>query len=394
MTTGWLDCSSGVSGDMLLGALTELEAVDVAALATSLGLEGRFTSAGTHRGGLAATTVEVAPADDQPHRRLADVLAIIDAAALEPAVQVRAQSVFRRLATAEAAVHGRSPDAVEFHEVGAVDAIVDIIGACVGLHALALDELVVSPIALGAGRVQTMHGVLPVPGPAVLELLRTSSLAAYGGTVDHELATPTGVALLAEWATSTGPMPSMQVRRVGVGAGGRDLPDRPNVLRLVVGDRSDDRTDEWTDDPWLVIAANVDDLDPRLWPVVIDRLLGAGAVDAWVTPIIMKKGRPAHTVSAMCAAVKADHVQRVLFAETSTIGVRTTSVGKHALDREWMDTDIDGQGVRVKVARLAGEVVNVSPEFDDVVRAATALGRPVKSVLAAAAAAAHQRLRS
>jgi uncharacterized protein (DUF111 family) len=162
-------------------------------------------------------------------------------------------------------------------------------------------------------------------------------------------------------------------------------------LRLTVGDRAADCA---IDDPWVVIAANVDDLDPRLWPVVIDRLLGAGAVDAWLTPIIMKKGRPAHTVNAMCAAAKTDEVQRVLFAETSTIGVRTTHVGKHALDRQWMDTQIDGQAVRVKIARVGDEVVNVSPEFDDVVRAATALGRPVKTVLAAAAAAAHQRLRS
>ena len=384
---GWLDCSSGVAGDMLLGALTELEAVRVPELARALHLEGHFAAGGTIRGGLRATHVEVQPADDQPHRRLADVQQVIDAADLPGPVKERANAVFRRLAVAEASVHGRSPEQVEFHEVGAIDAIVDIVGVCAGLHALDLDELVVSPIALGGGRMQTAHGRLPVPGPAVLELLSASALPAYGGPVDHELATPTGVALLTEWATGFGPMPAMTVTRTGAGAGSRELAEHPNVVRLVIGTREQIEDS----DEWQVIAANVDDLDPRLWPAVIERLLSAGAVDAWLTPILMKKGRPAHTVAVMCAASKADGVRRVLFEETSTIGVRTTQVGKHALDRELVEVDVDGQQVRVKLARLADEIVNVSPEFDDVVRAATALGRPVKAVLAAAAAAAHGR---
>jgi pyridinium-3,5-bisthiocarboxylic acid mononucleotide nickel chelatase len=383
---GWLDCSSGISGDMLLGALTELDAVHVSELAQALPVTVSIGVAGTTRGGIRATAVDVRPAHDQPHRTLSDVLTVIDSADLPAMVKDRAAAVFRRLAAAEGRVHGLSPDAVEFHEVGAVDAIVDVVGACVGLHRLGLDELVVSPIALGGGQVETMHGLLPVPGPAVLELLRASDLISYGGPVQRELATPTGAAVLAEWATAAGPMPQLRIDAVGVGAGGRELAEQPNVLRLVVGRRDD--TD--MDAQWQVIAANVDDLDPRLWPVVIDRLLGVGAVDAWIAPIVMKKGRPAHTVHAMCATREAEHVRRVLFAETSTIGVRTTDVGKHALDREWVDVEVDGQAVRVKLARLGDEVVNVSPEFDDVVRAAGALGRPVKTVLAAASAAAQR----
>ena len=387
---GWLDCSSGVSGDMLLGALTELDAVRVTELAQTLRLKGRFAAAGTTRGGIRATAVEVQPDDDQPHRRLADVQRIIDKADLAEAVKERAVATFSRLARAEATVHGRTVEQVEFHEVGAVDAIVDIVGVCMGLHALGLQELVVSPIALGGGRMQTAHGQLPVPGPAVLELLRERGLPAYGGPVDHELATPTGVALLAEWATGSGPMPAMTVSGTGVGAGSRELAEQPNVLRLVVGARSE----SGGGNEWQVIAANVDDLDPRLWPGVIDRLLSAGAVDAWLTPILMKKGRPAHTLQVMCAASKADGVRRALFEETSTIGVRTTTVGKHALDREFLQVEVEGQPVRVKLARLDGEVLNVAPEFDDVARAAAALGRPVKSVLAAATAAAQEHLRA
>jgi len=375
---------------MLLGALSAAGALQLPELARALQVDVGVDVSVTERGALQAVAVAVRAADDQPHRRLADVQRIIEDADLVTPVKARAIAVFVRLAEAEARVHGREPSDVEFHEVGAVDAIVDIVGVCAGLHALGLDELVVSPIALGGGQMQTAHGTLPIPGPAVLELLRGCGLAAYGGPVDHELATPTGIALLAEWASRSGPMPAMTITGSGVGAGSRDLPQHPNVLRLVVGER----LAEPDADEWQVMAANIDDLDPRLWPGVIDRLLAAGAVDAWLTPILMKKGRPAHTVHVMCAASKADGVRRALFEESSTIGVRTTTVGKHALEREFVEVDVGGQSVRVKLARLDGELVNMAPEFDDVVRAAGALGRPVKAVLAEASAAAHDRLRS
>lgn len=392
---GWLDCSSGVSGDMLLGALTELGAIRLAEVAQSLGLKGEFTSSATVRAGMRATAVEVQPAADQPHRRLSDVLHLIERAELPASVQERAAAVFRRLAAAEARAHGTSPDAIEFHEVGAVDAIVDIVGVCLGFEALGLDAVVAGPIALGGGRVDTAHGLLQVPGPAVLELLRDSALVARGGPVDHELATPTGVALLAELTTGSGPMPAMRIERVGVGAGSRDMVEQPNVLRLTLGEAApESRVVAATthDGGWQVLAANVDDLDPRLWPVVIERLLAVGAADAWVTPIVMKKGRPAHTISVLCRDDDVIRARAVLFDETSTIGVRATAVSKFALDREWLPVDVQGQAVRVKVARLDGAVVNISPEFDDAVRAAAALGRPVKSILAAAAAAASDAL--
>src|SRR5207245_380379 len=269
----------------------------------------------------------------------------------------------------------------EFHEVGAVDTIVDVVGAAAGFAALGLDRLYVSPIALGGGRVSTAHGVVPVPGPAVLELLAASELVGYGGPVGVELATPTGVAILAEFAAGSGPMPPMQVGATGVGLGSRDLADQPNVLRLVVGQPTE------SDGDWLLLEANVDDLDPRLWPAVVGRLLDAGAGDAWLTPIVMKKGRPAHTISALVAPDRADAAARVLFTESTTIGIRTTRVGKRALDREWITVDVAGHAVRIKVARLDGRVVNAVPEYDDVAAAAAALHRPVKAVLAAASAA-------
>jgi uncharacterized protein (TIGR00299 family) protein len=285
-------------------------------------------------------------------------------------------------------VHGVGADDIEFHEVGAVDALIDIVGACAGFAALALDRLVVGSVALGSGSVTTAHGTLPIPGPAVVELLRDTELLAHGSALPMELATPTGVALLAEWANATGPMPEMHVRGVGIGAGGRDIAEQPNVVRMLVGAAPPTST---TDD-WHLVEANIDDLDPRLWPVVIQRLFAAGAADAWLTPIVMKKGRPAHTLSALVAAAALDAVIHTVFAESSTIGVRTTVVGKRELDRDWITVGVSGEQLRVKVARLAGRVINVSPEFADVERAAAALDQPVKTVLAAAIAAAHSAL--
>jgi pyridinium-3,5-bisthiocarboxylic acid mononucleotide nickel chelatase len=385
---GWLDCTSGVSGDMLLGALADVGALDGLpdVLASVPELHATVTVSTTARGALSARRAVVECADRQPpHRTRQDVQQVIDAMHLPDDVRTAAAHVFDRLANAEARVHGIDPAAVQFHEVGAVDAIVDIIGVCLGLHELRLHRLTVSPVALGSGTTDTQHGPVPVPGPAVLALLQETSLIATGGG-DDERATPTGVALLAELADDTSSMPPMRVDRVGLGAGGRDPVDRPNVVRLVVGDASG------VGDAWLLVEANVDDLDPRLWPGVLDTLLASGAADAWLTPIVMKKGRPAHTVSALTTADRVDDVRRVLFVETSTIGARTTPVDKTALNRDWVEVVVAGQRVRVKVARLDGAAVSVNPEWDDVSAAATATGRAAKDVLADATSAARQLL--
>jgi hypothetical protein len=375
---------------MLLGALTELHALDdLPVLLDSLAELGvRVSTTQVSRAGMRATSVSVTAGDGEPHRHLGDVRRLIAAAAAPDEVRRRAVAVFTRLATAEAKVHGTSPDEVTFHEVGAVDSIIDVLGGCLGLHALALDELVVGPIALGGGTAATGHGEVPVPTPAALELLADSDLVAAGGDGGYELATPTGIALLAEWATATGSMPAVQVAATGIGAGSRDPAERANVVRLIVGSAASATLDE----TWLTVEANVDDLDPRLWPGVLQRLIDAGAADAWLTPILMKKGRPAHTVSALLPAGHLDKVQAVLFSETSTIGARATTVTKRALDRSWLAVDVDGQSVRVKLATDDGRVVNVAPEFEDVATAAAVLGVPVKDVLARASAAAHTQL--
>lgn len=381
----WIDCSAGVSGDMLLGALHETGALpDLEALRRSLKeLDVEVIVDRTTRAGLAATAVTITAPDEQPHRRITEVHAVIGRAGVPDEVKARALAVFDRLARAEAAVHGTSVDEVEFHEVGAVDSIIDVLGACLGLHALNADRIVVSTISLGGGTVDTAHGDLPVPTPAALALLERSKLAGVGGG-DVELATPTGIAVLAEWATESGPMPVMEVVSVGTGAGARDLPDRPNVVRLVVGDA----VESAPADQWFVIETNVDDMDPRVWPNVIAKLLEVGAADAWLTPVLMKKGRPAHVLSALTSKEEVGAVERAIFAETSTIGLRRRPVDKVALERRTVTIDLkEGFSIRVKLAFADGVADNASPEYEDIVTAANALGVPVKDMLEAASTA-------
>ncbi|MGH3354476.1 MAG: nickel pincer cofactor biosynthesis protein LarC [Nocardioidaceae bacterium] len=381
---GWFDCSSGCSGDMLLGALLDAGVpVDVVtAAATAVAPEHVAVSVErVRRAGFGAGRAVVEVADSSTRRTWADVRALLSGASLDSEVRDRATSTFARLAGAEGRVHGTSAEDVHFHEVGALDAIVDIVGVCAGLHHLRLEALHASPVAVGGGSVRTAHGALSVPVPAVVELLR--GVPTHGGPADVELCTPTGAALLVEWVDAWGGQPAMATSTVGVGAGARDLDGHPNVLRLIAGTIA-----AVTEPPgqWLLIQSNVDDLDPRVWPSVLAALLEAGADDAWLTPILMKKGRPAHTLSVLVAAERADIVRTLIFAETSTIGIRETDVAKHALERRESTVQVDGQPVRVKLAVHDGRVVNAQPEYDDVVAAATALGEPVKSVLARAVA--------
>jgi hypothetical protein len=261
-----------------------------------------------------------------------------------------------------------------------------------------LDALVVGPVALGGGHVQTRHGRIAVPGPAVLELLAGSALVATAGDgtgATVELATPTGAALLAEWATAAGALPPMVVAATGVGAGSRELADRANVVRFVVGEQPPNASPgrpatrvPAAEPGWSVLETNVDDLDPRLWPGVIDALLAAGAVDAWLSPIQMKKGRPAHTLHALVRAATLDAVVAAAFATTSTIGLRVVDAGKIALDRELSTVQVGDLAIRVKVAVADGRIVTATPEWVDVAAAATALGIPEREVLERARVAA------
>jgi uncharacterized protein (TIGR00299 family) protein len=391
-TVVWVDASSGASGDMLLGALLGAgvpldvlrRAVDaVAPEPVTLRVEE------VRRNGLAATRCHVEVADSVHHRTWRDVRALLGSAGLDDAVRELALRAFGRLADAEAAVHGTTADEVHFHEVGALDAIADVVGVCAGFAHLAPGAVTVSPVAVGSGTVRAAHGTLPVPPPAVAELLRgVPSWAGPAAAPAAELCTPTGAALLTTLATAWGPQPPMVVAEVGVGAGGRDPEGHANVLRLFRGGEAGAAgTIGGPDRPPLLIETNVDDLDPRVWPAVIAALLAAGASDAWLTPILMKKGRPAHTLHALVAADRAAAVRAAIFRNTSTIGLREQPLGKHALQREMVEVEVGGHRIAVKLARHDGVVVNAQPEYDDVARAAASLDRPVVDVLADAVAA-------
>ena len=386
MTIGWLDLAAGASGDMLLGALVDA-GVPLGVLAgavAALPVEPvTLTAAAVTRHGLGATRVHVHAPDSHVHRTWADVRGILADAALPTSVRDGALAVFERLAVAEGRVHRVPADDVHFHEVGALDALADVVGVVAGFEHLALDRLTASPVALGSGSARGAHGVVPVPGPAVLELL--TGVPVVAGPVPAETCTPTGAALLAarvqEWTT----LPPMRVQRVGSGAGGRDPEQLPNLVRLVLGDPVQE-----TPAAGLLLETNVDDLDPRLWPGVLAELLAAGASDAWLTPILMKKGRPAHTLSVLCRPAVLTAVQQVVLTATSTIGLRVQPVQKVALDRVQDTVAVLGGRVGVKLARSGGRLVNVSVEFEDVAALAHSLGLPVKEVLRAATAAAEQ----
>lgn len=371
---GWVDGSAGASGDMLLGALVGA-GVDLDVISEQvdrLGLGIALRTEAVQRGGCAATRVHVEVADTVTTRHLVDIVAMFDV--LDAEVRNRSTAVFERLARAEAAVHGTTVDEVHFHEVGALDSIADIVGVCTGFVQLGLDRLHCSTLSLGSGQTSGAHGPIPIPGPAVLALL-TDVAPAQSGRQTFEATTPTGAALLAEWVDVWGPMPAMAPAAVGVGAGATESDVVMNATRLVLSQVSAGR------DVVIELVANVDDLDPRLWPVAIDAALAAGALDAWVTPIIMKKGRPAHSFSAMCAPADRDAVSASMFANTSTIGLREREVERTVLDRHDIEVDVDGQRIRVKIASHAGTVMNRSAEWDDVVQAAEMLGRPAADVL-------------
>jgi uncharacterized protein (TIGR00299 family) protein len=385
VTIGWLDLAAGASGDMLLGALVDAGVpLDVpAAAVAALPVEPiRLETEQVSRHGLGATRVHVHAPESSAHRTWADVRGLLVEAALPTAVREGALAVFERLAVAEGRVHRVSPEDVHFHEVGALDALADVVGVVAGFEHLGLSRLAASPVALGSGSARGAHGVVPIPGPAVLELL--AGVPVLAGPVPAEMCTPTGAALVASLVDAWTTLPPMRVERVGTGAGGRDPEQLPNVVRLVLGSAA-----EPAPAGPVVLETNVDDLDPRLWPGVLDALFAAGASDAWLTPILMKKGRAAHTLSALCRPDAVADVQAAVFATTSTIGMRIVPVGKVELERASSSVDVLCGRVGVKVAVSGGRVVNVSVEYEDVAALADELGLPVKEALRAATAAAE-----
>jgi pyridinium-3,5-bisthiocarboxylic acid mononucleotide nickel chelatase len=397
----YLDCSSGASGDMLLGALVDLGlSLDaLRAELSKLGLKGYHIDAHkVHRSGLHATKVDVVDehdhghdhghahghGHDHGHRKLREILDLVDKSALEPAVKDRSARLFRRLAEAEAAVHGTSPEEVHFHEVGALDSIVDIVGGVVGLSWLHADRVVASPLNVGTGTVSMSHGVFSVPPPATALLVQ--GVPVYGAG-EGELLTPTGALLVTGHASAYGPLPALRSEGVGHGAGSRDTPGRPNVLRLIVGEEVGTSPGQRV----VVLEAEMDDLSPQLCGPLLEKLFAAGALDVYYTAIQMKKGRPGILVTALVEPGRREAAEEVLFAEATTLGVRRQEWERTVLDREIVTVETPYGPVGVKVGRRGGRIYNAQPEFDDCERAAAARGVAVKEVWAAAVAAYRTR---
>ncbi|HEX9774456.1 MAG TPA: nickel pincer cofactor biosynthesis protein LarC [Actinomycetota bacterium] len=391
-TIAFVDCFSGVSGDMMLGALIDA-GVPVEVLQEPLGklpIHGLSLQAQrTERLGITATHVKVTGERSAVLHNYLSIRSIIEEAPLPPRARTRALGIFQRLAEAEARVHGTDITHVRLHEVGSADTIVDVVGTALGLEHLGIDKVYASPVATGMGMMRTDHGVYPIPGPAVLELLKGAPL--YSRGIPYELVTPTGAAILAETAERFGELPMMHVRATGYGAGTREL-EIPNVLRIMVGEPAEDE-DLFGPVPAVLLEANIDDMNPELYEFAIERLLEAGAQDAWVTPVVMKRGRPAAMLSILTGPGEEHAVRDALFAETTTIGMRRRTIEKWTLPREIMTVELTGGSVAVKVARgRDGTVVGLAPEYADCARVARETSRPLKDVYAEAQSAARERL--
>jgi hypothetical protein len=388
MRTLYFDCFSGAAGDMIVGALLDLGVHfdKLRAALDSLGVSGYSLAAEkVKKKGILATQfrVDLDPNEKQPHRHLKHVVEIIDRGQLPDVVKASAKETFRRIADAEAQVHGSTPERVHFHEVGAVDSIMDVVGAHFCLHELGVERVSASKLHVGAGTVKCAHGVMPVPAPATALLLQ--GLPVYGGEVEYELITPTGAALLAQLADSFDAMPGMVIERVGYGSGTRDLPDRANVLRALLGESAEPGRSH---ESITIIEANIDDMSPEMLPPLVGDLLEAGARDAFVTPIVAKKGRPAHLVTALCDEAHTDAVARALFRGSTTLGLRIRREERICLEREFRNAKTPWGEVRVKIGRYDGVQTVASPEFEDCRRCAQEAGVPALAVYNAAVAAA------
>ncbi len=373
----WFHCFSGIAGDMALGSLVDAGADldQVREICSRIPVGGwKLEAEPVLRGGIGATHIIVHTEESGVVRTAGHIAGLIEEARLPDRVRVRALATFDALARAEGRLHRRPPEQVHFHEVGGLDAIVDVVGTCAALELLEVDEVHSSPVANGVGMVRAAHGLLPNPAPAVVELLRGAPT--FGVDIAAELTTPTGAALLAANVTRWGPLPMMTIVSMGFGAGTRELEARPNLTQVVVGTMSEEMP---TGQPVTLLEVNVDDATGETLAHAIAMLMEAGAHDAWITPILMKKGRPAHTVSALCDPSLARQVAATLTAETGSLGVRGQTFERWPSPRREDEVDVDGALIRVKVGPG-----RVKVEHDDAVRAARRLQLPVREVVSRA----------
>ena len=393
MKIAYFDCFSGAAGDMIVGACLDAGASEprLREELARLNLpEVDIKIEKVLKNGIIATTFvpEISQQDQPRHRHLPKIVEIIANAKLSPTVEKRATEVFQRLAQAEAKVHGTTVEKIHFHEVGAADAIMDIVGAAVALEALGIEQVFCSSPAVGAGTVKCEHGIMPVPTPATAELIKGIEIAP--APVEQELLTPTGAAILTTIAQRFGPAPAMRITDIGYGAGQRTFPDLPNVLRLLVGEMEGVATDGPNSDQILVLEANLDDATGELIGHVTELLGQAGALDVTCTPITMKKNRPATMLSVLCKPEDEAALERILFTESTTLGIRKHACRRSTLPRRHQTVETPYGKIRVKVGFLSGAAVTAAAEFEDCRQAAQEHHVPVKLVMAEATAA-YQR---
>ncbi len=381
MNLAYFDCFSGISGDMTLGALLDA-GCDLARLRSdlqSLQVPGwELTAEKVWKNGMAATYARVTTEDQKKHRSLTDILEILKNSKLDDRVRDRATLIFQKLGEAEALVHDVPVDKIHFHEVGAVDAIIDIVGACIGFHQLGIDKFACSPLNVGGGTAKMAHGVLPVPAPATATLLKGKPT--YSNGVQRELVTPTGAAIVATLCDHFGPQPAMTVSAIGYGAGTADLEGQPNVVRIMIGQPAEKLVAGF-DEEISVIEANLDDMNPQIYGYFLERALAAGALDVYTTPVQMKKNRPGTLLTVLCKPQDASALTTLIFAETTTFGVRTTTAHRRILPREHVSVSTTFGDVRIKLSRINGRIQHAAPEFDDCRKLAVEKNVPLQQVI-------------
>jgi len=378
----YFDCFSGISGDMTLGALVDA-GCDLALLRS--GLEGLLIPGWTisaekvWKNGMSATFFRVTAEDQTQHRSLSAILEIFDKSQLSNFVRKNAAAIFRRLGEAEASVHDVPLEKIHFHEVGAVDAIVDIVGACIGCEALGIQKFACSPLNVGGGTAKMAHGILPVPAPATAKLLQGKPT--YSNGVQRELVTPTGAAIVATLCDTFGPQPAMNVSAIGYGAGSADLEGQPNVVRIMIGEAAEKVVPSF-DQEISVIEANLDDMNPQIYGYFQEKALAAGALDVYTTPVQMKKNRPGTLLTLLCKPQDANALMSLIFAETTTFGARAYTAWRRTLPRESVNVHTQYGDVRIKLSRVNGHIQHVAPEFEDCRRLAVEKNVPLQRVIA------------
>jgi pyridinium-3,5-bisthiocarboxylic acid mononucleotide nickel chelatase len=384
MKLAYFDCFSGISGDMTLGALVDA-GCDLEHLRAELrGLQAsgwELSAEKVWKNGVAATHVHVKTEDQQKHRSLSAILEIVGNSQLAPQVRERAAAIFQKLGEAEARVHDVPLERIHFHEVGAVDAIVDIVGTCIGFSTLGIEKFACSALNVGGGVAKMAHGVLPVPAPATANLLQGKPT--YSNGVPRELVTPTGAAIVATLCDWFGPQPAMSVSAIGYGAGTADLEGQPNVLRIMIGEAAE-KVVAGFDEEIAVIEANLDDMNPQIYGYFLEKALAAGALDVYTTPVQMKKNRPGTLLTVLCKPQDTNTLMSLIFAETTTFGARTYRAQRRTLPRESVTVTTSFGDVRMKVSRVNGRILHVAPEYDDCRNLAVEKNVPLQRVISEA----------